>query len=603
MANNVNKPEQNGNEMKDLLRMLDQIENRSLDEDIEEAILHYGYGEDKPQEAILQEKGFVPDMVQGDLSELLITPGIPTEDEEAEAEHQAAFLLESIDEESMTEDLPPPPEERRSPLAVLGDFFAANFPRKGDEPLLILRKSGFWLSLLVLLVALVYLISDLCVQPQMNVQLNNELRDLYRPEQSEVITNNPDYPENTLLSFEELYARNPEVSGWLSYHSYGNKDFINVELPVMYSGDNKKYVHRDYDGNKNKNGTLFLDGRNEITGPYGMDQSMIIYGHNMASGQMFAGLNKLIGSENNARLATNFTFSSLFRKDEYVVFAVALSEEAELDTPTYFNYWRTAFADGKEFMSFIQQVRDRSLFDYPTDVREDDSILILATCTGKTSAHLNDGRVLVFARRCRQGEGSIKTNAIVKNTDVIMPYNWYINQKLEPHEYYTNPPAVEDTPVGGGTTTMDTPFGDPFATDTTGDNTTSGTNITGNVPGVTGVVTPGGSTTTHNGQTSANPSAGTTAGTTAGGGESTTTGTTTVAGGDTTTAVTGEDATTTESTSAEDTTTSAEDTTTSAEDTTTSAEDTTTAAEDTTTAAEDTTTSAEETTTTAAAAE
>ena len=595
---NKNIPNEQNQNMEDLFRMINEMESRALDEDIESTILQYGGGN---AAYVPPEKGFNPDAVQADLADLLITPADPLEEEEAEAAKQMAFLLDTDPEEAMTEDLPPPPEERRHPMAVLGGFFAGNFFRRGDDTPTALRKGAFWLSIVALLGAVAFLVSDLCIQPQQNIQLNNELVELYRPDKEEVVSNNPEVPEGTLLSFEDLYARNKEVSGWLSYHATGRTDFLNIEYPVMYSGDNLKYVYRDYDGNKNKNGTLFLDGRNAITGYDQHDQSMIIYGHNMASGQMFAGLNKFIGSETNARVAATFTFSTLYRKDEYVVFAVCLSEEAEKDSDTYFNYYRTEFADGDQFLSYVQQVRERSLFDYPTDVRDDDSILILATCTGKTSAKLNDGRVLVFARRARTGEQvSVKTSAITKNIDVIMPYSWYINQKMEPHTYYATGQLPGSTPVDGPTNNS-TGDGTTDGTVTDGDTTTA-TDQQGNI--VTGVIIPG-TTTRYDGGTGGNTttnnsggSGGNTTTNNSGGGTDTTTGggDTTTAGGDTTTA--GGDTTT----QGEETTTQGEDTTTQAEDTTTQAEDTTTQAEDTTTQAEDTTTQAEETTTTAAPA-
>ena len=594
---NKNIPNEQKNEMNELFRMIHEMESRTLDEDIESTILQYGGGN---ADYIPPEKNFNPDAVQANLADLLITPTDPMEEEVAEAAQQMAFLLDTDPEEAMTEDLPPPPEQRNHPIAVLGGFFADNFFRRGDDAPTTLRKGVFWLSTVALIGASLFLVSDLCVQPQQNIQLNNELVEMYRPDKEEVISNNPEVPKGTLLSFEDLYARNKEVSGWLSYHATGRTDFLKIEYPVMFSGDNLKYVHRDYDGKKNKNGTLFLDGRNEIKGYDDHDQSMIIYGHNMASGQMFAGLNKFIGSETNARTAATFTFSTLYRKDEYVVFAVALSEEAERDSDTYFNYYRTEFASGDQFLSYIQQVRERSLFDYPTDVRDDDTILILATCTGKTSAKLNDGRLLVFARRARAGEQvSIKTSAIAKNIDVIMPYSWYINQKMEPHAYYSTGILPGDVPVDGPTNNGDNTTDNGWTG--TDDDTTTATDEQGNV--ITGVITPGSTTRPNGGNQTTNHhnGGGSTTGTVQNGG---TDSTTQNGGGSTDSTTLPSDTTVPDAddstTQPEDSTTQPEDSTTQPEDTTTQPEDTTTQPEETTTQPEETTTQAEETTTTAA---
>ena len=490
MANNKkNTPAGQGDEMDDLFRMLDSMESRPLDEDIEETIRRYGYGDTPADAYVPPEKGFTPTAEAADLSALLIDPDEIVDETGSEAMQQAAQLFQGNTEEDMTEDMPPPPESRRNPLAVIGHFFADNWPRRGDELGTILRKCAFWLSLLVLVAALGYLTYDVIIQPQMNANLNEELVEMYQPEpigQETIITDDTNYPYGMLASFKELYKRNPEVSGWLSYHS--SADLFHIEYPVMYSGDNQKYARVDFDQKKNKNGSLFLDSRNHITDYDAMDRSTIIYGHNMASGQMFAGLNKLIGNETYARTAATLTFSSLYRQDQYKVFAVCLTDEAMVGSAVYYNFWRTfdegvykgneQYADWtdqqiqeqirKDFYSFVEDVRDRSLFDYNSvDVRDDDSILILASCTGRTSANLNDGRVLVFARRVREGEdANVDASRIVKNVDVIMPYSWYVNQGERVHDYYkpiVNPTTTTTTKT---TTTAET-------TTTTAESTTS----------------------------------------------------------------------------------------------------------------------------------
>ena len=483
MANNKkNIPAGQDSDMEDLFRLLDSMEERSLGDDIEDAIRQYGYGDTPSAAYVPPEKGFNPNVESADLSALLIGPDDADEEDGGDTLQQAAQLLSSDTEEDMTEDLPPPPEHRRNPLAVIGHFFGDNLPAKGDDTPTLVRKCGFWLSLTVMLAALVYLFFRIVILPAQNSKLNSDLVNLYHwyllPE-NPTLTDDPNYPNGMLSAFKGLYQRNKEVSGWLSFHAAGKNDFINVEYPVMYSGDNTKYARVDFDQKKNKNGCLFLDSRNLITGYDDMDRSMIIYGHNMASGQMFAGLNKLVGNEGHARLATTFTFSTLFRQDEYKVFAVCLSDEAQAKTSVYFNYWRTEFETNEEFLSFVQQVRDRSLFDYPTDVRDDDSILILGSCTGRTSANLNDGRVLVFARRVRPDESAkVDSSKIVKNIDVIMPYSWYVNQSMTPHEHYGPTPLPTLTTTTTTTTTTGTGSTDDTTTTTETPDTTVPTTTT-----------------------------------------------------------------------------------------------------------------------------
>lgn len=373
-------------------------------------------------------------------------------------------------EEPEDEELPPPPASRRNPFKVLWVGFCNHLPRKEDSTGTKVRKCGFLTSLLVMLVAIIYLLVDLVIIPARNERLKQELIALYRPDLSNTIVTPEEakkgnYPAKMLASFKGLYDRNSDVSGWISFHADGKKDFLNIEYPIMYRNEpsNKNiYLKVDYDRKKNRNGTLFFDQKNQvrkytdIIDP-DVNRSLIVYGHNMASGQMFAGLNKLMSSTGNARAAATFTMSSLFRVDEYQVFAVILVDES--DKPSRrFNAWRTEFSSDADFLRYVQMMKDRSMFDYPVDVQANDQIVVLSTCTGRRSAHVKDGRLLVVARRVKEGDDPVKTSEISKNKNVIMPYYWYINQNKTPHKSYIQSgqhDATTTAPSGTDSTATD----------------------------------------------------------------------------------------------------------------------------------------------------
>ena len=415
--------------------------------------------------------------------------------------HALLITGDDFDEESEDEDSPREPKQRRNPFVALWEGFLGNIPRKGDSTGTKLRKGGFLFSLLVMLVAIVYLVVDLLIIPAQNDILKDELIELYHPDQSQTVVSGGDYPANMLASFKDLYDRNSEVRGWISYHSTGKKDFLDIEYPIVYrdvEDTTNPYLKMDFDGNKNRNGTLYFDQSNRLETARDRNRALIVYGHNMASGQMFAGLNQFLGSVNNARSATTFTMSTLFREDTYKVFAVVLIDESDNVKERRYNAWATSFTSDVAFLDHIEAARARSLFDYPVDVAMDDQIVVLSTCTGKTSAHVKDGRLVVMARRVRDGESvNVDTKTIVKNTDVIMPYYWYINQNKAVHKYYVDAgvdyPATPNLPTSTTTTTTTRPNGTTAATDgdattgTTGSGTTGTTRPTAGTTGSTSV--------------------------------------------------------------------------------------------------------------------
>ncbi len=470
------------------------------------------------------------------------------EDEADDFGHYGHFILSDDGEEDGYE-VDAAPTVRRNPLMAFWHALRGNVPLPCDSKREIVRKSVFWLSIVLLTGALTYILYNVWWLPSFTKNLYDDVAQDYHPEAVGTVEDGA-YPQQMQLSFQMLYDRNPETRGWLSFHAAGNQDFLNIEYPIMYSGDNDKYLTVDFNGNKNKNGALFFDMRAKLNSPEDVNTSLIVYGHNMASGQMLAGLNKFIGNVNNARVAPTLTMNTLFTNGQYKVFAVVITDESA-EQKRYFNVRRTQFGDDEDFLGYIENLRARSLFDYPVDVQAGDELLLLSTCTVPSSAKIDNGRLTVVARKVRAGESTmVNTSAIVKNDDVIMPYAWYTLQNKQPHDYYSGGVIIASS---SSTTTM-TMINDWDDTTFDGDSTTL---PSGDGTGTT-TLTNGSSTSGSTTTTTAAPTAGTSS---TGSTESTTT--TTVAETTTTTEST---TTTTESTTTESTTESTTTTTTVEED-------------------------------------
>ncbi len=420
-----------------------------------------------------------------DLPPLILTDPYDMEDDEDSEDWYADFdELVLSDEEQAKEAEVDPRRMRRNPFVAFWHALCRNVPLLDDSKGEILRKSVFWLAIVLVTGALTYILYNVWWLPAFTKGMYTDIAQNYHLAQTGTVQQSDGYPEGMQSSFKALYDQNSEIRGWLSYHAEGNQDFLGIEYPVMYSGDNEKYLTVDFNGNQNKSGALFFDMRAELRSSQDVNSSLIIYGHNMASGQMFAGLNKFIGNVNNARVAPTITMNTLFANGQYKVFAVVITDESAAKEQ-YFNVRRTQFADDEEFLSYVTQLRERSLFDYPVDVMAGDELLLLSTCTAKSSAKIDDGRLTVIARKVRMGESSsVNTAQIVKNADVIMPYAWYTEQGKVVHAYYTQGVQTEMSPLTATTTTATTTTTTATdtttttTTDTTTDSTTESTSTT-----------------------------------------------------------------------------------------------------------------------------
>lgn len=83
------------------------------------------------------------------------------------------------------------------------------------------------------------------------------------------------------VDFETLQSQNPDVVGWIYCPD------TNINYPIVQGDSNQAYLYRSHTGERNANGSIFLDFRNLRDFS---DFNNIIYGHNMGVGEMFGTL-------------------------------------------------------------------------------------------------------------------------------------------------------------------------------------------------------------------------------------------------------------------------------------------------------------------------
>lgn len=193
--------------------------------------------------------------------------------------------------------------------------------------------------------------------------------------------------------FSDLYARNPELIGWLRAGDA-------VDEPVVFR-DNSFYLSHGFDGQQSHSGTVFADERNAT---WYSDKYVILYGHNIRGGDRFARLSRYKDSEyvsQNPVIEWD-TVRSGDAPWQYAVFA-AFDASMLPDDDNYFHLRR--FDELREgganaAQALIDEVKARSCIDVPLDVTPEDDLLVLVTCSYSDS----DGRLMVFTRALRDGE-------------------------------------------------------------------------------------------------------------------------------------------------------------------------------------------------------
>ena len=215
-------------------------------------------------------------------------------------------------------------------------------------------------------------------------------------------------PDGTLASFQAIRELNGDVVGWITVPN------TLIDYPVVQAKDNYFYLKHNINKESNNSGCPFLDYRNSVK-PDSDTRSFIIYGHHRRNGTMFAQL-KNYNDINFYKDNPVLRFDTIYERSEWIIFA-NFRATASWATGTPFNYIRSDFADDKDFLQFVKDIQKRSLITTPVDVRADDKILLLSTC----SYEKNNWRMVIAARRVKADESMIDVSSTVKAKDPLMP--------------------------------------------------------------------------------------------------------------------------------------------------------------------------------------
>lgn len=200
-----------------------------------------------------------------------------------------------------------------------------------------------------------------------------------------------DVPKERVLQsqFEALYAQNSDLIGWI-------KMADSVDYPVLYR-DNSFYMDHDFYGQYSQAGSIFLDARNTADMN---DSAMLIYGHNMRSGEMFGDLDDYRETAYLCKYPIICLQSAWESAPRQYVLISLFDASMNKSDPSYIRIIRTAFDSDADKQAFIDEMRARSIYDIPLEADANDQLLTLVTC----SYTHDNGRFLLFARELRDGE-------------------------------------------------------------------------------------------------------------------------------------------------------------------------------------------------------
>ena len=241
------------------------------------------------------------------------------------------------------------------------------------------RKIRTIISLIILFISIVGIVYSTLkiVQWKKNTTDNKELKEIIN-ESVTIIEDKPEEEPKYIVDFETLKKQNSDTIAYLKVNN------IEVDYVVVKGQDNDYYLNHNFNKDYNVAGWIFADYKNKFDGT---DKNIVIYGHNMQDGSMFASLKEILTENWQNNEKKQITLVTEKETITYEIFSSYIIEAEDY-------YITTNFSNNQLFKEFINTIINRSYYNYNVEVDESDNILTLSTCTGT-----GKNRIVIHAKQ------------------------------------------------------------------------------------------------------------------------------------------------------------------------------------------------------------
>ena len=166
-------------------------------------------------------------------------------------------------------------------------------------------------------------------------------------------------------SLEDLKNINKDTVGYIRV--LGTK----IDYPIVKTTDNEFYLTHSFDKTYNKAGWVFMDYRNNLSL---FDDNTILYAHGRLDNTMFGSLRSVVKSEwyENSDNYYVYYFNDYYTS-KWKVFSTYKVKETS-------DYLTINFDNQKSKQDFIDIIKNRSVYDYNTEVKTTDKVITLSSC-------------------------------------------------------------------------------------------------------------------------------------------------------------------------------------------------------------------------------
>ena len=185
------------------------------------------------------------------------------------------------------------------------------------------------------------------------------------------------------VEYTELFERNTDMVGWIKV------DGTKLNYPVVQSGyEPDFYLTHNFNKEYSNYGCPYVQENCSVRMP---SDNIIIYGHNMDDGSMFATLDNY-KSKSFYDEHKIISFDTMTARNKYEIVAVFTTTAYTEDG---FKYYQFTDAEGeKDFDNYISKCNELSLYDTGVKAEYGDKLISLSTCEYSNK----NGRIVVVAK-------------------------------------------------------------------------------------------------------------------------------------------------------------------------------------------------------------
>ena len=152
---------------------------------------------------------------------------------------------------------------------------------------------------------------------------------------------------------------------------------------------NEYYLTHNYKKEKSQKGSIFLSKDYDLKLP---SDNLLIYGHNLISGQMFNNLLKYKDREFYEK-HPNIRFTTAKEDLKFEIISAFYSKVFLKSEENVFRYYNFVTAKSeKDYNNFVENAKKASIYDTNKEAEYGDRLITLVTC----SYHVEDGRFVVI---------------------------------------------------------------------------------------------------------------------------------------------------------------------------------------------------------------